>query len=156
MSRPPRGYFGIGVWHPKTEVNIGTLWRSADLYGASFIFTVGQRYLPKHRQASDTSKAWRNIPLLHYLTIDELVDRLPHGAPLVAVELSPRAISLPDFTHPEAAVYLLGAEDHGITPGVLNRCHKIVQIPTVKDSCLNVATAGSIVLYDRFVKRMQT
>lgn len=46
-----RGYFGVAVYRPKTEANIGTLWRSATAYGAAFLATVGQRH---QRQASDT------------------------------------------------------------------------------------------------------
>ena len=34
-------YFEIGVYHPKKEVNIGTLWRTAYQLGASVIFTIG-------------------------------------------------------------------------------------------------------------------
>ena len=64
-----RGYFGIGVYHAKKDVNIGTLWRSAYIFGASFIFTIGRRF-PK--QASDTVKAFRHIPLFEYQTIEEL------------------------------------------------------------------------------------
>jgi tRNA(Leu) C34 or U34 (ribose-2'-O)-methylase TrmL len=30
-----RGFFGVAVWKPKTEVNVGTLWRSANVFGAA-------------------------------------------------------------------------------------------------------------------------
>jgi len=29
MKKEKRGYFGIGIYLPKTETNLGTLWRSA-------------------------------------------------------------------------------------------------------------------------------
>ena len=29
-----RGYFGIGIYGPKMTKNIGTLWRTADIFGA--------------------------------------------------------------------------------------------------------------------------
>lgn len=141
-----RGYFGIGVYHPKTEVNIGTLWRSAYLFGAAFVFTVGRRY---EKRASDTPKTPRHIPLLHYTDIEDLHAHLPHGAPLVGVELDAGARALPGYVHPERAVYLLGAEDHGLPERVLDKCHSLVTIPTVRPQSLNVAVAGSIVLYDR-------
>ena len=53
-----RGYFGIGIQNAKTDENIGTLWRSAFIMGASFIFTIGKRY---KKQATDTPKSWKNI-----------------------------------------------------------------------------------------------
>ena len=140
-----RGYCGIGIYGSKTAVNVGTLWRSAGVLGAAFIFTVGKRY-PK--QASDTIKAYRHIPLWHFETLDDL--RVPHDCPLVGVEQAEKAKTLPTFTHPERAVYILGAEDQGLPKKVLERCHRLVEIPS--ERCLNVATAGAIVLYDRNAK----
>lgn len=64
-----RGYFGIGIINGKTPENLGTLWRSANLYGAAFIFTVGKRY---KRQSSDTPNTPRHIPLFEYQSLDDL------------------------------------------------------------------------------------
>lgn len=143
-----RGYFGIGVFHPKHSQNIGGLMRSAAAFGASFAFTVGRRY---DRQASDTPDAARHVPLYHYLTLKDLVEHLPKSCPLVGVELAEGALPLDRFVHPERACYLLGAEDHGLTPSALSVCHHTVVIPSAKH-CLNVASAGTVVLYDRVTK----
>ena len=143
-----RGFCWIGVVHGKSPQNIGTLWRSAHGFGAAGIFTVGQRY---PMQASDTTKAWRHVPLLHFPTIRDLIDHLPHACRLVGVEIAPKAHTLTNYVHPESACYLLGAEDHGLSPTDLARCHDLVQVPHAA-RCLNVATAGSILLYDRAVK----
>jgi len=108
-----RGYFGIGIYHTKTEVNVGTLWRSAHNFGADFIFTIGRRY---KRQASDTTKAWKTIPLYHYESFADFMDHVPCDCQMVAIEQSEKSKSVTIFSHPERAVYLLGAEDHGIAP----------------------------------------
>lgn len=143
-----RGYYGIGIWHVKTATNIGTLWRSAWDFGASFVFTVGRRY---KKQASDTQKTWRHIPLWHFTSLEELRDHIPYDAQLICVELTEDSHSLVNFVHPQRAMYLLGAEDHGLPERILagNTC---IRIPTARPFCLNVATAGSLVMYDRFVK----
>lgn len=143
-----RGYWGIGIVHGKTEQNVGTLWRSAFCFGASFIFTVGRRY---QKQASDTPKAWRHIPLINFEGVEDLKRHLPYSCQLVGVELSERARELGGYCHPEVACYLLGAEDYGLTPTELKVCHSVVQIPGAS-RCLNVSVAGSIVMYDRVVK----
>ena len=140
-----RGYFGIGIENAKTKVNIGTLWRSAYNFGAAFIFTVGRRY---EKQASDTVKAWRHIPLHDYNTINDLI--IPYSCMLIGVELTETAIPLPRFVHPERAIYLLGAEDHGLSRQVIDKCNVIIQIPS--HQCLNVSVAGAIVMYDRLTK----
>ena len=41
-----RGYFGIGIFHGKTETNIGTLWRSAAILGADNIVIHCRHRLP--------------------------------------------------------------------------------------------------------------
>lgn len=152
MSPTGRGYFAIGIYHGKTEVNIGTLWRSAHLYGAAFVFTVGARY---HRQASDTPKTPNHTPLFHFATVDDLIEHLPWSCPLVGVEMDER--SRPLTSHPnswERCAYLLGAEDYGLPQAVLDRCHHLLSIETAMPQSLNVAVAGSIVLHDRHVKRL--
>lgn len=144
-----RGYFGVAVWHPKSEVNVGTLWRTAWLYEAAFIATIGRRY---QKQSSDTPGVGNHVPLQHYADLDDLIEHLPNSCPLVGVELDDRARSLDRYVHHERAVYLLGAEDHGLPARVLDRCHDIVQIATPHPSSMNVSVAGSIVIYDRFAK----
>lgn len=143
----PQGYFGIGIFEPKHETNMGTLWRSASILGASFLFTVGKRY---RKQPTDTNKSWQAIPLFHYPDLADFYTHLPYSCQLVGVELDHRAVPIEQFAHPQRCVYLLGAEDHGLTNIARDRCHHLIQLPG--PTSLNVAAAGSIVLYDRFLK----
>lgn len=149
-ARQGRGYFAVVVYRPKSECNVGTLWRSAFLQDAAFVGTIGMRY---KQQASDTPNTAKHVPLIHYNDLDDLVKHLPYSCPLIGIELDECAKDLTEFTHPERAIYLLGAEDNGLPPSVLDRCHYVVQIPTVRDWSMNVAVAGSIVMYDRMAKR---
>jgi tRNA G18 (ribose-2'-O)-methylase SpoU len=149
-----RGFHAVGIWHPKAEVNTGSLWRSASLFGAAFTFTVGRRY--GRRQASDTPNVRAGTPLFHYRDIDDLIEHLPHSCPLVGVELDPRAAPLSAFTHPVRACYLLGAEDHGLPVAVLDRCHQLVQVESAVPQSMNVACAGSVLLHDRYAKAART
>ncbi len=143
---PRRGFAAVGIYHPKHGVNVGSLWRAASLYGAAMIFTVGRRYDP---QASDTPGTIRRVPLLHFADVDDLIAHLPLSCPLVGVEMAPAAVPLERFAHPERAAYLLGAEDHGLPQRVIDRCHRLVQIESPSDESMNVACAGSIVLWHR-------
>lgn len=140
-------FFGIGILHVSNEVNVGTLWRSAYVMGASFIFTVGKPY---HQQGSDVYQAWTRIPLYHYESIDELKAHLPYSTRLIGVELDEQASDLITYEHPDRAVYLLGSEIHGLPETTLQQCHQVIQLPG--ELSLNVAATGSIVLYDRLAK----
>jgi len=142
-----RGYFGIGIYHTKTEENVGTLWRSAHNFGAAFIFTINRRY---RSQCSDTIKTWQKIPLYHYESYDDFSEHIPFDCRLIAIEQSDTSKNVAGFSHPERAIYLLGAEDHGIPVSIQQKCQGIIHIDT--PMCLNVATAGSIIMYDRSVK----
>lgn len=144
-----RGYFGVGIVSGKCPENLGGLWRSAHAFGADFLFTVGARY-PSRRQPTDTSDARKHVPLFEFATVPELVAFVPAGTAFIGVELDNRAVPLVGYTHPERAVYLLGAEDRGLPASALGGCDDVVRIPGTH--CLNVATAGSIVLYDRIAK----
>ncbi len=146
------GYFEIGIFHGKHEQNIGTLWRSAYTFGAVGIFTVGRRY---KKQSSDTLKTWRQMPLRHYQTYGDFLAYIPYSAQIVCIEMVDQGQSLPEFTHPKRAIYLLGAEDHGLPDHIWQK-HFTVAIPTPYPFCLNVATAGSIIMYDRYIKQERT
>jgi tRNA (guanosine-2'-O-)-methyltransferase len=80
-----RGYFGIGIYQGKTSANLGTLWRSADVFSAHFIFTIGRKY---KRQSSDTTKAFRKIPLYNYVDFETFYANMPYDCPLVGVEIA--------------------------------------------------------------------
>jgi tRNA G18 (ribose-2'-O)-methylase SpoU len=141
------GYFAIGIEHTKTSHNVGSLWRTASILGAAFCFTVGRRY---QRQPSDTTKTSSHIPLFHFASLDAMYDHLPHGCMLIGLELHERSYPIATYQHPARACYLLGAEDNGLSREAVERCHQLVQLPG--ESSLNVAVAGSIVLYDRHQK----
>lgn len=145
------GYCAIGIYRGKTEHNIGTLWRSAYILGASYIFTVDKRY---KKQSSDVLRAWSRIPLFHYKSFDELLNNIPYDCRLVGVEMDDRATFLHEFEHPKRAIYLLGAEADGLPQEILDKCHFIVKLPG--NSSLNVGVAGSIVMHDRASKMTTT
>jgi len=142
-----RGYFGIGIERCKSGVNVGTLWRSAYCLGAAFIFTIGGRY---HRQASDVTKSWRHIPLLEFTDVTDFAAHRPYDCQVVGVELCDRASPLETFAHPHRAVYLLGPEDGSLSQAAMDMCQHIVRFDS--RYCLNVASAGTVVMYDRQTK----
>ena len=143
-----RGFFEIGVYHPKTEMNIGSLWRSAYQLGAAGIFTIGRRY---KTQSSDTLKTDRHIPLRHFDTFQSFKESMPHGAPLCAIEMGGKPLG--SVRHDERAIYLLGAEDHGLPPEILAQCHRVISLESIRTQSFNVAVAGALVMYDRMIQQ---
>lgn len=144
-------FFGIGIQNGKTPENLGVLWRSAQNLGASFIFTIGNRYA---KQACDTHNAVKAMPYFHYDTFEDFFNNLPKGARIVGVELTEEAQDLETFEHPRRCVYLLGAEDHGLTKEAIEKSHFLVKFKSTMS--LNVSVAGSIVMYDRQLPKLRS
>ena len=145
-----RGYFGIGVWRFSKTMNAGNLFRTAHAFGASFVFTIEADYNVR-RAKSDTSVAPRNIPWYDYDKPEDF--QVPQGCRLIGIELTDEAVDLPRFHHPVSAAYILGPERGSLTEPLLSRCDHVVRIPT--KFCVNVATAGAIVMYDRVIAHGQ-
>jgi len=125
-------------------MNLGNLVRSANAFGAAYVFLVNAHYTVRQSK-SDTSRAQYQLPVYDYPNPAEI--RLPRGTALVGVELTDTAIALPSFRHPLNAAYVFGPERGSLSPAMQARCAHIVKIPT--RFCINLAVAGALVMYDR-------
>ena len=67
------GYVGIGIYNGKRTYNFGVLVRTARVFGADFVFSVG------HRNPGETSStnAELTIPVFHFETIELCVASIP-------------------------------------------------------------------------------
>lgn len=144
-----RGYFGIGVESIHKPYNVGNLFRSAHAFDASFVFTVNAQYERRLGHRTDTSDALKQLPFYQFGSAGEML--LPKGCQLVGVELTEDAIELPSFRHPLQAAYVMGPERGSLSAEMQARCDFMVKIPT--KFCLNVGTAGILVMYDRLLSR---
>jgi tRNA(Leu) C34 or U34 (ribose-2'-O)-methylase TrmL len=132
---------------PKDEKNIGGILRAAHCYDASLILVSGARY---RKTPTDTAKAARQIPLME---VDNFKNP-PVDCVKVAVEITEGATPLPEFKHPERALYIFGPEDGSLPEEVLGNCKHRVYVPTTH--CMNLAATANVVLYDRMLKQAPT
>lgn len=140
-----RGYFGIGIEGISKTMNVGSIFRTANAFNASFVFTVAANYTRADGSKSDTSDAPGHIPFFSFPNITSIV--LPYDCTIVGVELTDDAIELPSFRHPLQAAYILGPERGSISPEMTEKCEFIVKIPS--QFCVNVGVAAAIIMYDR-------
>ncbi len=143
-----RGYSCIGLDNPKSTINIGSVFRASKCYGVSFVAISGER--AKNNLGSiptDTQKGIRHIPVLR---IKDIHDVIPFDCVPVAIDIVENSIPLPEYKHPERAMYIFGAEGATLGRRVLSWCKDIVSIPT--NGCMNLAATVNVVLYDRMLK----
>jgi len=140
-----RGYFGVGCEGISKVMNVGSIFRTAHAFGASFVFTVAATYEEQLGGRADTSDATAHVPFYGFPDMASMV--LPNKCSLVGVELMEDSVDLPSFRHPPRAAYILGPERGSLSPEMVDRCDHIIKIPT--RFCVNVGVAAAIVMYDR-------
>lgn len=139
-----RGFASVALDNPKCMANVGGALRACGVYGASLMVVSGSRF---QRSRTDTMKAYRHMPVLR---VGDVFDAIPYDCVPVAVDLLEDAKPLPDYTHPERAFYIFGAEDATLGQRITGRCRDKVFIPTTR--CMNLAATVNVVLYDRLAK----
>lgn len=144
-----RGYCGIALESPKTPENIGSVLRLSQCFHVSVLLISGDRgkrnlqHLP-----TDVMHSWQHLPVVE---LDDVTEVKPYQCEFVSIEFAEDAVDLPDFVHPERAIYIFGPEDGNVSWKSRNKSIATVKIPT--EHCLNLAMAVGIVLYDRATKR---
>lgn len=145
-----RGYSAVGLFSPKSSLNVGSALRAAGCYGCAMLAVSGarpMRYIG--RIPTDTHKAYRHMPLIR---CDDLREVVPFDCVPVAVELLDSAQSLIEYKHPERAFYVFGPEDGTLGKQVTDWCRDVVYVPMLEDRCMNLAATVNVVLYDRLAK----
>lgn len=136
----------MAAWEITKEHNVGSLVRTAHAVAAEEVLLVGEREW--NVEAARTAELYTTVTQI--TGIEEFRNHLRRQRwNLVAVELDDRAINLFDADYPDRPCFLLGAELGGVPEELLDEAELIVQIPQWGlVPSLNLAVAGSIVVYD--------
>ena len=144
----PRGFACIGLVNPKFAANVGSVLRAAHCYGAAQV-SIARCRSKDLRFKSNTPQTHLHMPTF---IVDDVLDQLPYGCQVVAVDLIDGATGLPEFDHPARAMYVFGPEDGTLGRSITDRAQHVVSIPT--RNCMNLAATVNVVLYDRLAKSL--
>ena len=129
--------------------NVGTIWRTADAFGADGLFLLpgcAEPFSPK--TVRSTMGACFRLPVWEagLETLTALLRRA--NTPLYATALRADTEDLRAVPLGRAAV-VIGSEGRGVSPAVLAACEKTLKIP-MRDRCesLNAAAAAAVVLWE--------
>ncbi|MEJ6476661.1 RNA methyltransferase [Pseudoalteromonas piscicida] len=141
-------FAAIGLVNPKSPTNVGGVLRAAGCYDAQAVYFTGNRYARAAKYHTDTRNIASNIPIEH---VDDFITLKAPGRALVCVELVEGAIPLPQFVHPDGALYIFGPEDGSLPQEIVDAADAVVYVPTT--GCMNLAATVNVLLYDRMAKR---
>lgn len=129
--------------------NVGTVWRTADAFGAEGVFLLpgcAEPFSPK--TVRSTMGACFRLPVWE-TGLEDLTALLGGaGLPLYATALREDTADLRSVRLDRAAV-VIGSEGRGVSQAVLDACALTLKIP-MRDRCesLNAAVAASVVLWE--------
>ncbi len=129
--------------------NVGTIWRTADAFGADGLVLLpgcADPWSPKVVRA--TMGACFRLPVFS-CTLEELTKRLAQQEiPLYATALREDTRDIRDADLSRAAV-VIGSEGRGVSQAVLQQCQLTLKIPMrARCESLNAAMAAGIVLWE--------
>lgn len=138
--------------NPKFPHNVGAAVRAASCFGAHQVWFTGNRVSldPEKGQRLPREERMKGYNKVDLRQFDRPFEQFGKGVTPVAIEVRENSEKLPDFVHPENAVYVFGPEDGSLERVTTNHCHRFVTIPTFH--CMNLSAAVYVVLYDRMVK----
>jgi RNA methyltransferase, TrmH family len=130
----------LALWRIADPGNVGTLLRSADAFGAGAMLSEGcaDPFGPKALRAAMGSTF--RVPLRDFDLRGAVALVADGGEPLEHVELE------------RYSTFVLGSERDGLPEEVLERCDIRATIPVQNVESLNVAMAGTLVLYARSLR----
>jgi 23S rRNA (guanosine2251-2'-O)-methyltransferase len=130
--------------------NIGSIFRTADALGVGKIFLCGICGKPPNHKISKTALGAENEISWEYIKqTGRLIDKLKRDRiNIIALEQDKNSVDLKKFKPEFPLALIVGNEVKGISPKILKKCDKIIELPMLgKKESLNVSVAFGVAGY---------
>jgi len=139
------------VQNVRSLFNIGSLFRSADVFGVNKIYLCGYTATPPNPKIEKVSLGAENfVPWEKHWQTHLLIPKLKkQGIKIYALETGPQTKNLATFKPQFPCALIVGNEVKGISKKILSEADAIISIPMLgQKESLNVAIAASVALYE--------
>mgnify|MGYP001165335014 CR=1 FL=1 len=147
----PRVPVSILVENVRSVHNVGSIFRSADGFGAEMIYLTGYTACPPRLDLSKTALgAEESVPWKHYeRSIDAAKSIIDKGITLILLEQTNKSIPIYDIKCTFPVCFIVGNEVCGVSEELssLSKIHAEIPMRGIKQS-LNVSVATGIVGYE--------
>jgi tRNA G18 (ribose-2'-O)-methylase SpoU len=142
LARHP---FHVAIENWQHDLNIGSIVRSANAFGADTVHIIGRRRWNK-RGAMVTD---RYQHVLHHPDVETFVAwAADAGLPVIAIDNVPGSVIIETFALPSSCVLLFGQEGPGLSPEALEAAHAIVEISQFGSTrSINASAAAAVAMH---------
>lgn len=145
LEHQPKMGFAVALLNIDGGLNIGSMIRSAVIFGADKVYLIGSRRFDRRSTVGSHNYV--------------LIDHIPNGLPVlekikddgynpVAIEQGGATVSREEFASLKNPCFLFGSEAQGLDKSITDHCpcYEIHQYGVLRS--LNVSSAAAIVLYE--------
>jgi len=138
--------FHVAIENWQHDLNIGSIVRSANAFGASAVHIVGRRRW--NRRGAMVTDRYQHV--VHHESIAEFtVWARSAQLPIVAIDNTAGAVLLDQAELPEACILLFGQEGPGLSPEALAAADQHAEIRQFGSTrSINAAAAAAIVMHE--------
>ncbi|MCY4193084.1 MAG: RNA methyltransferase [bacterium] len=137
--------FHVAVENWQHDLNIGTMVRNANAFGAAAVHIVGRRRWNR-RGAMVTD---RYLHVLHHPGLDDLIAWAAEAELVIlGIDNGPGAEPIEGYSLPERCVLLFGQEGPGLSPKAMGACEAVLAITQFGSTrSINSAVASGIAMH---------
>ena len=145
--------FTIVLDNIRSQVNVGSVFRTADAFLTARICLCGITACPPNREIQKTALgATESVEWKYFRETSEAISSLKEeGYKIVGIEQTAGSVSLNDFVVQKNQKYALvfGHEVNGVDQKIIDECDYVIEIPQfgTKHS-FNIAVSAGIVLWE--------
>lgn len=141
----------------RSAYNVGSIFRSADCFGAVKLYLSGttprpvDRFNRPQKEIAKTALgAEKSIPWEYFETAKEVIKKAKkEGFHIVAIEQSSKSVDINTFKKTEKILCIFGNEVEGVSKDILKLCDDVIEIHMKGDKeSLNVSVCAGVVLYE--------
>ena len=137
--------FHVAIENWRHDMNIGTVVRNANAFGAAAVHIVGRRRW--NRRGAMVTERYQHVE--HHPTIEDLVAwAAGDGLPLVGVDNLPGSVPLESIELPRRCVLVFGQEGPGLSAAARAACAQVCSIAMFGSTrSINAGVASGIAMH---------
>lgn len=137
--------FHVAIENWQHDMNIGSIVRSANAFGAATVHIIGRKRWNK-RGAMVTD---RYQHVIHHDTVAEFVTwAKAEELPIIAIDNVPGSVIIETFVLPERCVMLFGQEGPGLSPEAIEAADAVVEISQFGSTrSINASAAAAVAMH---------